>query len=283
MIRIQVPATSANLGPGFDVLGLAIDRYNTFSFVRKDGMPEDDLVYQSYKKVFEHLGKNVVPVEMHIDANIPSARGLGSSAACIVGGIMGANEMLGQPLDKKDILKLATEMEGHPDNVAPAIYGGLVASVMEEGAVYTGKIPIRNDFVFIALVPNFQLSTAMARAVLPTNIPHPYGMHNVGRASMLLTAFITGEDSLIKLGVQDKLHQPYRGELIPGFDDILVNAYDAGALGCYLSGAGPTVMCIGKEGDKALIEEINGFINEKHPNWKMYVHKMDKIGAQVLG
>src|SRR5690554_2215472 len=129
MIKVKVPATSANLGSGFDVLGLALDRYNIFSFTESPEFKEDNLIYKSYRRVFEYLDKPLVPVQIQVDENIPRARGLGSSAACIVGGIMGANEILGKPLGKEDILKLATEIEGHPDNVGPAIYGGLVVSL----------------------------------------------------------------------------------------------------------------------------------------------------------
>lgn len=126
MIRIKVPATSANLGPGFDVLGLALSLYNVFTFIEKDGAMEyDTLVHVAYHKVFEHLGRKLIPVEIEIDAEIPMARGLGSSSACIVGGLVGANEMLGSPLSREELLALATELEGHPDNVTPALYGAI--------------------------------------------------------------------------------------------------------------------------------------------------------------
>lgn len=281
MISIRVPATSANLGPGFDVLGLAIDRYNTFTFSKSHHFPEDNLIYQAYRKVFDHLDKEIIPVEIMVKEDIPRARGLGSSAACIVGGIMGANEILGKPLNRENILKLATEIEGHPDNVAPAIYGGLVASVMEGENIYTGKIPIKNDLAFITLVPNFELSTSEARGVLPSEIPYNHGTYNLGRVSMLITALVTGDNSLIKPGLQDKLHQPYRGKLIPGYDEIIATAYDLGAIGCYLSGAGPTIMAIGAGGDGKLIKDIQKFINKDYPDWKMYVHKIDDVGAKI--
>lgn len=282
MIRVRVPATSANLGPGFDVLGLAIDRYNTFTFKKAHDFPDNNLIYQSYRKVFDHLAKDIIPVDIEVKGDIPRARGLGSSAACIVGGIMGANEILGKPLDKGEILKLASEIEGHPDNVAPAIYGGLVASVMEGENIHTGKIPIKNDLSFIALVPNFELSTSEARGVLPREIPYDHGIYNVARVSMLITALVTGDNSLIKLGLEDKLHQVYRGKLIPGFDEIIEKSYKAGALGCYLSGAGPSLMAIGAGEDKKFVDKINKFITEDYPDWNIYVHKIDELGAVVL-
>lgn len=282
MFKIKVPATSANLGPGFDVMGLAIDRYNTFNFKIGETFPEDNLIYKSYRSVFEYLNKDMITVEITVDEDVPRARGLGSSATCIVGGIMGANEILENPLNKEEILKLASKIEGHPDNVAPAIYGGLVASVVEGNKIHTGNIPIKNDLIFIALVPNFELSTSQAREVLPKEIPHDLGVYNVGRASMLISGLIRGDNSLLKIGLADKLHQPYRGKLIEGFDDIISKSYDSGSLGCYLSGAGPTIMCIGEEGDSQLIDKIQKFMDKEYENWKVFVHKIDETGAIVI-
>lgn len=282
MIRIKVPATSANLGPGFDVMGLAIDRYNIFSFIESEKELEDNLIYYSYKKVFQDLGEDIIPVEIKVEENLPRARGLGSSATCIVAGIMGANEILGRPLDKEEILKMATEIEGHPDNVAPAIYGGLVVSLMDKDKIYTGKVPIKNDLEFIALVPDFQLETTRARSVLPKTIPLGDGIYNVGRASMLITALVTGDNRLIKIGLGDKFHQSPRGKLIKGFDHITSKAYECGALGSYLSGAGPTIMTIVEEGDSDFKVKIESFINQNHPGWKVYTHKLNKCGAIVL-
>ncbi len=282
MIKVKVPATSANLGPGFDVMGLALDRYNIFTFAENRIGSEENLIYRSYKRVFEYLGSPIIPVKIHVDENIPQARGLGSSAACIVGGIMGANEILGNPLDKDEILKLATEIEGHPDNVAPAIYGGLIVSVMEGEKIHTGKLPIKNELNFIALVPNFKLSTSEARRVLPKQINYEDGIYNVSRASILLTALVTGDDSLLKLGLQDKFHQPYRGRLIPGFDHIIAAMNERGALGCYLSGAGPTIMCLGKAEDTQLVKDIKDFMRIKYPDWKVFVHRVEELGAITL-
>ncbi len=281
MIKVKVPATSANLGPGFDALGLAIDRYNTFTFIESNLEEVENLIYRSYRKVFQSLGKPIIPVKIRVDGNIPMARGLGSSAACIVGGIMGANEILGNPLNKEDILKLATEIEGHPDNVAPAIYGGLVVSVMEGNRVHIGKLPIKNHLNFIALVPNFELSTSKAREVLPKQIDYKDGIFNVGRVSILLTALVTGDNSLLKLGLQDKFHQPYRGKLIPGFEHIITTINNIGALGCYLSGAGPTIMCIGKGEDNQLIKDIREFMSNQYLGWEVFVHRLDNVGAHL--
>lgn len=280
MIKIKVPATSANLGSGFDALGLAINRYNTFTFRSGFGSTdEDSLVHLAYNKVFERLGQDPEPVEIVIQSDIPMARGLGSSAACIVGGVMGANESLGCPLTKEELLKIATEIESHPDNIAPALYGGMVVSVMEDGEVYFSKVPVKNEYNYIVLVPDFHLSTKKAREALPKVIPYSDGVFNVGRATLLLAALTTGQDELIKIGLKDKLHQPYRGDLIPGFSHITETLGEFGILGCYLSGAGPSIMCIVKKEDKETQQKINQFMQEKYPSWIIYQHILELVGA----
>lgn len=281
MIQIRVPATSANLGPGFDALGIAINRYNTFNIkeVEKTNFVNENLVYRSYYKVFEILDKPIIEVEIQIDADIPVSRGLGSSAACIVGGVMGANEMLGGPLSREEILEISTLIETHPDNVAPAIYGGLVTSVMEGDKVYFCQMEIRNKLEFITLVPDFKLSTRLAREVLPETISYKDGVYNVGRVGLLLAALTSGRDDLLKHAFKDKLHQPYRGNLIQGFDEIMDFASNIGALGCYLSGAGPTIMCVLNSENLEFEENIKIYMGKNYPSWMVYSHSVDKLGA----
>ncbi len=284
MIEIRVPATTANLGPGFDVLGLAIDRYNTFSFSasEKCNLPEDHLVYKAYRHTFKALGKPVMEVNIDVKGDIPISRGLGSSAACIVGGIMGANAMLGDPLDKNEILKLATEIEGHPDNVSPAIFGGLMISVMDQGRILTNKMPIQDSLKFVAIVPDFELSTEMARSVLPKVIRHKEGIYNVARVSLLLSAFATGRMELIREGLNDRLHVPYRSALIPGYQNVVDRSYEAGAIGCFLSGAGPTIMCM-IDGDAGeFVKELKTFLSLNYPGWNIFEHELDQNGAMRL-
>ena len=284
MIEIRVPATTANLGPGFDVLGLAIDRYNTFTFSasEKSNLPEDHLVYKAYQYTFKSLGKPVVEVNIDVKGDIPISRGLGSSAACIVGGIMGANAMLGDLLDKDEILKLATEIEGHPDNVSPAIFGGLMISVMDQDRILTNKMPIQNSLKFVAIVPDFELSTEMARGVLPKVIRHKEGIYNVARVSLLLSAFATGRMDLIKEGLNDRLHVPYRSALIPGYQNVVDRAYEAGAIGCFLSGAGPTIMCMIDGDASGFVKELETFLRMNYPGWNIFEHEIDQMGAVRL-
>lgn len=281
MIEIRVPATTANLGPGFDVLGLAIDRYNVFSFSasEKCNLPEDHLVYKAYRHTFQVIGKPVLEVNISVKGDIPISRGLGSSAACIVGGIMGANAMLGDPLDKNEILRIATEVEGHPDNVSPAIFGGLMISVMDQGRILTNNMPIQESLKFIAIVPDFELSTELARSVLPKVIRHKEGIYNVARVSLLLSAFATGRMDLIREGLNDRLHVPYRSALIPGYQKVVDYSYQVGATGCFLSGAGPTIMCMVDGDSNVFVQELKAFLSLEFPGWNIYEHKIDQNGA----
>lgn len=284
MVEVRVPATSANLGPGFDALGIALGLYNTFTFHPMEDLwagEENTLIHEAFRRVFQMLGQEAPPVRVTVDAHIPVARGLGSSAACIVGGVLGANRLLGSPLSKEEILVLCTELEGHPDNVVPALLGGLVASVVEEGAVLHGRLPLRKGYDFMALIPDFPLSTEEARRVLPKTLDFKQATENIARVSLLLTGLATGQDALIRQGMRDVLHEPYRGSLIPGFQAIRENAYAAGALGCYLSGAGPTIMVLTGKGDCKVQDAIRASIKEHHPKWQAMVLKEDTLGAQV--
>lgn len=284
MIKIRVPATTANLGPGFDVLGMALGMHNTFSFEKDDTAAPDErnMVYRAYKYTFQSLGREPIPVRITIDAEIPISRGLGSSAACIAAGIMGANAMMEHPLDRDDVLKLATQIEGHPDNVAPAIFGGLMISVMDEAGIVYNRLVLDDGLRFIALVPNIELSTAKARAALPKEIPFKDAVYNIGRASLLVSALATGRDDLIADGLKDCLHQPYRGKLIPDYDRVTGLAMENGALGCYISGAGSTVMCLAKEGSEAFVKQMEKDLLAFPNNWRVMPLLPDSIGAVEL-
>lgn len=284
MVRIRVPATTANLGPGFDVLGLALSLYNTFEFNEDHSCSLDDknMIHRAYKYTFQAMGKDVVNAEITVEAEIPSSRGLGSSAACIAAGIMGANSIMGNPLDREDILNIATQLEGHPDNVAPAIYGGLMISVMDEEGVVTNRLQISDDLGFVALVPDYQLSTAEARAVLPRELPLKDAVYNIGRVSLLVSALATGRDELINAGLKDRIHQPYRGGLIPDFYKITELCERNGALGSYISGAGSTIMSIIKGDPENFIIEMKKKLLHMPNNWKIISLKPDYEGAVEL-
>jgi homoserine kinase len=293
MIRVRVPATTANLGPGFDTLGLALNMYNIFSFEEIDsgleilGVPQqynnkDNLVYKSMLKTFEKIGYKSSGIRIVVEGDIPVSRGLGSSAACIVGGIVGANEIAKGKLSKDDILKIATEIEGHPDNIAPAIFGGLVISMVDESNILYNILDIEEKFKFIALIPDFSLSTKKARTVLPLNVDYRDAIDNVGRVSMLLSALINGNLDLLKYGLKDKLHQPYRGKLIKDYFNIIGKCEELGAIGTYLSGAGPTIMCLREKEDVAFNERINNYLQTLDENWNIKELEVDFEGVKLV-
>ena len=259
-IRVRVPGTSANCGPGFDCIGLACTIYNDLQLtllkepklvIESTGegasnIPTDDrnIVWRSIRMLLERAGAAdefkgaVIRMENHI----PLSRGLGSSAAAIVAGIKAANAILGNPLNRNELLKLATDIEGHPDNVAPALFGGITVSIVNKGQVQTFSFVPKMKLKLVVAVPDFPLSTRMARQVLPTEIPIKDAIFNIGRASMLIGALIKGKERFLKNAFDDVLHQPYRAELIPGMLDVFKAAKDAGALGVAMSGAGPCLI-----------------------------------------
>ncbi|NLC53905.1 MAG: homoserine kinase [Firmicutes bacterium] len=257
MIKVMVPATSANLGPGFDFLGLALDLYNTVSFAPADewhvtaegygaqGLTgrSDLLVCKALKRVFAETGKELKGGIVHMENHIPPAGGLGTSAAAIVGGLAAANQYLGEPLCSDDLLALAVEIEGHPDNVAPAVFGGLVGVVKASSPPYTYlKIPFPSELYVVLAVPDLRVSTTEARKLLPEAVPLAEAVFNLSRTGLLVGACYAGRLDLFRLAMEDALHQNRRAALIPGFHRVVTAAYQEGALGVALSGAGPTVI-----------------------------------------
>ena len=257
MVRVQVPATTANMGPGFDTLGMALKLYNIIEIeetsgdlvidVEGDGadlIPRDqgNIVYIAAARVFKLRGYSPAGLRIKIINNIPLARGLGSSASAIVGGLVGANIISGSQLSEKELLNMAVDLEGHPDNVAPALLGGIVVSTTDDGEVKYCKIDPPVKLKCVVAVPDFQLSTKLAREVLPQSISISDAVFNIGRTAMLVTALIKQDFSLLSTAMEDRIHQPYRANLIPGMKKVFAAARLAGARGITLSGAGPTLI-----------------------------------------
>lgn len=294
MIRVRVPATSANLGPGFDSLGISFSMYNEYEFSLKEegvifkGFDEkfsnkDNIILIAMEKTFSKYDYNYGGVEIILlEQQIPISRGLGSSSSCIVAGIIGAFGLMGKSIDKDEVLKIAVDIEGHPDNVAPAILGGLVAAVMEDGEPIYNVISVKDGIKFIALIPQFTLSTKKARAVLPEQIPFKDGVYNAGRAALLVSCFANGNYKLLKQATKDKLHERYRSKLIDKYEEIYNKCFELNALGCFLSGAGPTLMAIVEETDNIFVEKISNYIEENKFNWKVHQLTTDKQGAIIL-
>ena len=286
--RISVPASSANLGPGFDVLGLALDLANTCEFKLSDNKNEfenninSNLIYKAYKYAFDFYEEEALPVDFNVDTNVPLSRGLGSSASCIVMGIMAAFDVMKRDFDKKEILKLATKMEGHPDNVAPAIFGNAVASILKDEQVYLEKFEISNNFKFLSIIPDFKLPTKEARDALPKTYSKEDAVFNLSRLSMLILSLISGNEENLRVALDDKIHEPYRLSLIPEIDEIEKIIDDSEALGHYLSGAGSTIMVVLKASDKTSEDQIKNKLDKLSNSYEVRLLDIDEKGAFII-
>ncbi len=295
MIRIQVPATSANLGSGFDALGIALTLYNQVWMEEADRLDisckdsvkiptdESNLIYWAVKQLYQECGKKLPGLRLIQENNIPLARGLGSSSACIVAGILGANRLLGSPLSQSDLINLAAKIEGHPDNTSPAIEGGLVASAMEAGRVYSVSVPVSDKLRFGVFIPPFELKTEKARSVLPESYSRADAVYNLSRSALMTASLFSGKLENLRVAVQDCIHQPYRSGLIEGCDSVFRLSYELGSLGTYISGAGPTIIAM------LPADNMDGFINhaETHlkekgiTGWQVHILGVDSEGARV--
>lgn len=254
MFRVRVEATSANVSVGFDVLGIALSLYNEFSFDIKSEFSfkgfekqfsnkENNLVYYSYAKVFELLNKQIIPVEIGFSGDIPVSRGLGSSSSLIVAGVFGANEVLGKPLSVDECFNICANIEGHPDNVAPAIYGNLVASYKKGDKYHPVVYDINNNLKFIVVIPRYQISTHDAREVLPKELSYKDIVNNTSRIVNLPKAFMDGNVNLLIDLFDDKMHEPYRSKLIKEYDHIK-NICRENNVAFAISGSGSTMLLI---------------------------------------
>ncbi|WP_390128478.1 homoserine kinase [Synechococcus sp. HIMB2401] len=265
-VVVDVPATTANLGPGFDCLGAALDLNNRFAMRRIEGGGErfeliiegtegshlrggpENLVYRAAQRVWKAAGLEPVALEARVRLAVPPARGLGSSATAIVAGLMGANALVGEPLSKEKLLELAIDIEGHPDNVVPSLLGGLCMTA--KAASQRWRV-VRCEWTpsvkAVVAIPSIRLSTSEARRAMPKAIPVGDAVVNLGALTLLLQGLRTGNGDLISDGMHDRLHEPYRWRLIKGGDQVKQAAIDAGAWGCAISGAGPSVLALCEE------------------------------------
>jgi homoserine kinase len=255
-VRVRVPASSANLGPGFDALGLALALYNDVALEERDGVAvsvegegaatletgDANVVARGVRLGFEAAGRAFRGVAIRCVNRIPLSRGLGSSAAAWVAGLVGANALLGGPIDSEGLLSLAAKAEGHPDNVAAALLGGLTVSCADGERVAAVALPVPAEWRWVVLVPEVESATRDARAVLPDQVSRADAVFNVQRSSLLLAALAADRSDLLGMAMQDRLHQPYRLRLFPWMDAVAAAARAAGALGCVLSGAGPSML-----------------------------------------
>ena len=295
MIKLQIPATSANLGAGFDALGLALEFYNvvemeesdTIAITSADATPiptdENNLIYQSVKDVYQICGKKLDGLKMVQTNTIPMTRGLGSSSACIVAGLMGANTLLGNPLNTDDLVDLAAQIEGHPDNTAPALLGGIVTAVFDGRRVHWVKQEVYTKLRFVAMIPDFELKTEKARACLPSEVAHKDAVYNLSRAALFSASLLTGKFENLRTAVHDKLHQPYRMALIPHAREVFDIAYAHGAYAAYISGAGPTIMAIADEENSYFAGKMRFSLdNIGLTGWKVQDMKIDNKGCILV-
>ena len=310
-VSYKVPATTANLGPGFDCLGLALPIYNIITIeetvmpstgievnVMKDfenaelieeldSIPndKDNIVYKAVEILYNLVGQDPSEIKINIKSSIPIAKGLGSSASVIVGGLMAANDLLGNPADEAALLSIATEAEGHPDNVVPAILGGLVMSSMEDdGSVIYRRLDWPEDWHITVCIPDFELATNISRSVLPEKVPMEDAKFNARRLAMLIHAIDTVDAKLMKSALEDKLHQPYREKLIPGFKEIKeALKHEENVLGTVISGAGPSIVIFSQKNN---IEKIYQTVKEVWDNMNVHCDirtlTVEKCGASKV-
>lgn len=293
-VTIRVPATTANIGPGFDSFGCALTLYNTITVALEgeslaiDGCPEayrgaDNLVAVAYRAAMQRMS---LPCEdglhISIDAQIPVSRGLGSSAALLAAGALAASALHGDLLDRRTLLEVCNAIEGHPDNLAPALYGGLTASMLENGKPYTVRYAVHPSLHFVAVIPDFELSTHKARGVLPQAVPYADAVYNVSHAAVLLRAIETGDAETVTAALQDKLHQPYRRDLIAHYEQAEAAARELGALAYCISGAGPTQLALVNGNEEAFAYMLREKLLRFAPGWQVLPLSVDASGAQMV-
>lgn len=309
-VTVKVPATTANIGPGFDCMGMALPIYNTITIeetvlpgsgVQINVMAENDtadefslehipmdensIIYKAVELLYNSIGQTPSELKITIHSQIPIARGLGSSASVIVGGLIAANELLGRPADEAALLSIATEVEGHPDNVTPAIVGGLILTSSEDdGSIVYRKLDWPEEWTLTVCIPEYELATDISRSVLPKEVPMQDAVYNAQRMGMFIHAIHTKDAKLMKLALKDKLHQPYRMKLVPGLEKIAERLkHEENVIGCVLSGAGPSILIISEKNNidkiKSVVKEVWNDLNVKAD---IITLPVEKNGAVVL-
>ncbi|MEW6226900.1 MAG: homoserine kinase [Bacillota bacterium] len=299
MVEVQVPASTANLGPGFDSVGMAIELFNAIEMDTaatgleitalgdNRDLPLDatNLLARAASALFERIGKPLPGLRIRVQQRIPVSRGLGSSAAAIVGGLLAANALAGSPLSEDDLFALATSIEGHPDNVAAALFGGFVVSV--PGSHKTScpysciKLNVPKGLRVVLAIPDLQVPTELARRVLPESVSLEDAVHNISRTAMLVASFASGRFDLLSLAMEDRLHQPYRSSLTPGLEDVLAAARQAGAIGAALSGSGPSVIALTTTDPRAVARAMAAAFASRRVACRTIITRATSRGATV--
>ena len=303
LVRVKAPATTANMGPGYDCLGMALDVWNTIEVEVLDsgepvvevtgegagelGTGRDNLVYRSLEFLFQDAGQEMPLVRIRCDNAIPLARGMGSSAAAIAGGLVAANAICSQDYTPNDLLEMAATIEGHPDNVAAAVLGGMqlvISDKTEEGSrLYAVSINVPPELRAVVFVPKVRIATEDARAVLPEKITVADAVHNMGRIGLLVASMTTNHPEYLAIATQDLLHQPYRQPLFPAMKVIFKAALDAGALGVFLSGSGSTVLALTQGREMTVAYEMAEAARQASVEGNVRVTQPTVRGAHLIG
>ena len=309
-VSVKVPATTANLGSGFDCLGMALPIYNIVT-IEETVLPgsgieinmmsennsddefaiehiptdENNIVFKAVEMLYNSIGQTPSELKITIKSQIPIAKCLGSSASVIVGGLMAANELLGRPADEAALLSIATEVEGHPDNITPAVIGGLVLTSQEDdGSIIYRKLHWPEEWHITVCIPDYELATDISRSVLPKEVSMKDATFNTKRIAMFIEALHTKDAELMRFALQDKLHQPYRTKLVPGLVDIIENLkHEENVLGCVLSGSGPSILIISQKNNldkiKSIVQDTWSDLNVKTD---IRTLKVEEKGAQII-
>lgn len=295
---VKVPASTSNMGPGFDTLGLALDIYNEYTFdtdtedfvyssnIDEDTVPwnKENLVFRAFDYLFRKERKSTPAIKIHFDAKIPLTGGFGSSSTAIVAGLIAANKLLDSPYNKDQILRIGTQLDGHPDNVTPAILGGFVVCVYADQKLHYINLPWHEDLSFVAITPHFKLPTAKARAALPAQVNYADAVYNIGHSSLLVAALATKDTETLRAAFKDRMHQAYRANLVPGMQYVLDAGVEAGALGTMLSGAGSTLIAIVESDEiaKTVASAMQAAWLQSSIDSKVHYLKAEPNGAQII-
>ena len=275
-VTVRVPASTSNLGPGFDCLGIALRLYNHVTVSRGGGQPAAEMVQGAGDAFFAGAGRKPFPFSATIAGNIPPSRGLGSSAAVRLGVITGLNELAGRPLRRQAVFQICSTLEGHPDNAAPAVYGGF--NTVRAGQAQTFTVSAQLHFVL--LIPSFEVATAHARRVLPSGVPRLDAVENCRNACAITAAFASREYENLRGAFADRLHQPFRQKLVPFLDHVIAAAESAGALGAFLSGSGSAVCAVTRRSPEKVARAM--LSAAKSDGAQTIITSADNRGARLL-
>lgn len=296
-VQVKVPATTGNLGSGYDCIGMALSLHNDIRMeqcdeglsiaVEGEGAGEvpknaDNVCIKSANRVFDEIGWHPPGLSVRMIHAIPVSRGLGSSGVAIVAGAVAANELAGNPLSQEDLMRICSELEGHPDNVVPSLLGGLSVSGERHGRIVYQTHPIDDRLKAIVAIPDFTLDTKTARKVLPAHVPMEDAVFNLCSAGLLISSLITGNYENLREGMADRLHQPFRAPLIPGLTDVISAALEAGAHGAALSGAGPTAIALAETSFEAIGKAMSSAFDKHDISCRIRILDIDNSGCQVI-